>query len=64
MYNNMYYNMFFNIIFQRLFVAASVIIDSFLYKDNYVLPYYNTDLDNNNICKRCLDGDMDSVFFV
>jgi len=62
--------MFLNIIFQRLFVAASVIIDSFLYKDNYVLPYYNTDINNNNNnnntnnCKRCLDGDMDSVFFV
>jgi hypothetical protein len=62
--------MFFNIIFQRLFVAANVIIEVFLYKDNYVLPYYNTDLDNNNNnnnnnnCKRCLDGDMDSVFFV
>ena len=59
--------MFLNIIFQRLFVAANVIIEVFLYKDNYVLPYYNTDLDNNNSnnnCKRCLDGDMDSVFFV
>ena len=60
--------MFFNIIFQRLFVAANVIIEVFLYKDNYVLPYYNTDIDNNNNtnnnCKRCLDGDMDSVFFV
>ena len=58
--------MFLNIIFQRLFVAANVIIEVFLYKDNYVLPYYNTDVDNNNNtnCKRCLDGDMDSVFFV
>ena len=57
--------MFFNIIFQRLFVAANVIIEVFLYKDNYVLPYYNTDINNNTTnCKRCLDGDMDSVFFV
>ena len=59
--------MFFNIIFQRVFVAANMLIDIFVYKDDYVLPYYNTDLDNNNNntkCRRCLDGDMDSVFFV
>ena len=61
--------MFLNIIFQRVFLAANMIIDVFLYKDNYVLPYYNTDINNNNDnnntnCKRCLDGDMDSVFFV
>ncbi len=59
--------MFFNIIFQRVFVAANMIIDAFLYNDNYVLPYYNTDVEINNKinnCKRCLDGDMDSVFFV
>ena len=57
--------MFLNIIFQRVFVAANMLIDIFVYKDNYVLPYYNTDLNNNSTkCKRCLDGDMDSVFFV
>jgi hypothetical protein len=59
--------MFFNIIFQRVFVAANMLIDIFVYKDDYVLPYYNTDINNKNNntnCKRCLDGDMDSVFFV
>jgi hypothetical protein len=58
--------MFSHFIFQRIFFAANMIIDIFVYKENYVLPYYNTDINNknNNSCRRCLDGDMDSVFFV
>jgi hypothetical protein len=50
--------------FQKIVVAAaSMIIKLFVYNSEHVLPFY---LDCNNkyaIGKRCLDGDIDSVFF-
>jgi hypothetical protein len=54
---------------QKIIAAASMIIKIFLYKSDPVLPFYNSDLDynnnnNNNSCARCLDANMDSVFFV
>ena len=60
--------MFSKFIFQRIFVIATSIIEVFIYKSGPVLPFYNTDVEcnnyNNSIGKRCLDADMDSVFFV
>jgi hypothetical protein len=49
---------------QKFIAAATMIIEVFVYKSEPVLPFY---LDCNNkyaIGKRCLDGDMDSAFFV
>ena len=50
--------------FQKIVVAAaSMIIKLFVYNSEPILPFY---LDCNNkyaIGKRCLDGDIDSVFF-
>ena len=64
----MYYIMFSNFLFQRIAVVAASIIKVFIYKSDPVLPFYNTNVDcnnyNNSIGKRCLDADMDSVFFV
>ena len=56
-------------IFQKIVSAATMIIDTFVYKDKdvCVLPFYINVLECNNnytIGKRCLDGDMDSIFFV
>jgi hypothetical protein len=54
--------------FQKIIaVAATMIIDLFGYEREPVLPFYNTRLECDNkyaIGKKCLDGDMDSVFFV
>ena len=53
-----------NSFFQKIVMAAaSMIIELFVDNREYVLPFY---LDCNNkyaIGKRCLDGDIDSVFF-
>jgi len=60
--------MFSNFLFQRIVVIATSIIEVFVYKSDPVLPFYNTDVDcnnyNNSFGLRCLDADMDSVFFV
>jgi len=60
--------MFSNFLFQRIVVIATSIIEVFVYKSGPVLPFYNTEIDynnyNNSIGKKCLDADMDSVFFV
>ena len=61
--------MFSNFLFQRIVVIATSIIEVFVYKSDPVLPFYNTEVDcnniyNNSIGKKCLDADMDSVFFV
>ena len=51
--------------FQKIVVAAtSMIIKLFVYNSEPVLPFY-LDCNNNKyaIGKRCLDGDIDSVFF-
>lgn len=62
--------MFSKFFFQRITVIATSIIEVFIYKSDPVLPFYNTDLEcnnyyyNNSIGKKCLDADMDSVFFV
>jgi hypothetical protein len=60
--------MFSYFLFKRIVLAsAASLIDIFVYKSEPVLPFYNTDLECNNnasIGKRCLDADMDSVFFV
>ena len=57
-----------NFIFKQIAVAATMIIELFVYKSEPILPFYNTDLECNNnnytIGKKCLDADMDSVFFV
>jgi hypothetical protein len=54
--------------FQKIIAAAAtMIIDLFVYEREPVLPFYNTRLECDNkyaIGKKCLDGDMDSVFFV
>lgn len=62
--------MFSKFLFQRIVVIATSIIEVFIYKSDPVLPFYNTDVEcnnnyyNNSIGKKCLDADMDSVFFV
>ena len=62
-----------NFLFQKIIVAVTMILELFVYKTEPVLPFYlecdnnnNNNNNNNNytIGKRCLDGDMDSVFFV
>lgn len=63
-------------LFQKIIVACTTLLQVFIYKTEPVLPYYINDLkcnnlecndncnDNCSIGKRCLDGDMDSVFFI
>jgi hypothetical protein len=56
-----------NYLFQKIIVAATMLIELFVYEREPVLPFYHTRLECDNkyaIGKRCLDGDMDSVFFV
>jgi hypothetical protein len=56
-----------NFVFKQIVIAATMIMELFVYKSEPILPFYNTDLDCNNnytIGKKCLDADMDSVFFV
>jgi hypothetical protein len=50
---------------QKIISAATMIIELFVYKSEPILPFY-LDCNNNNytIGKKCLDADMDSVFFV
>jgi len=56
--------MSYNFLFQKIIVAATMILDLFVYEREPVLPFY-LECDNKYaIGKRCLDGDMDSVFFV
>jgi hypothetical protein len=59
--------MFSNFLFQRILNGVSTILELLVYKSEPVLPYYTSDIEcdyNTTIGKRCLDGDMDSVFFV
>ena len=56
-----------NSLFQKIIVATTMIIELFVYEREPVLPFYHTTLECDNkyaIGKRCLDGDIDSVFFV
>jgi hypothetical protein len=59
--------MFSNYLFQKILIGVSSVIEIFLYKSEPVLPYHIAEIEyntNTTIGKRCLDGDMDSVFFV
>ena len=61
--------MFLKSMFQIVFLITNSIIKIFTYKTDFdfVLPYYNNNnmIECNNYSRvRCLDGDMDSVFFV
>lgn len=59
--------MFSNYLFQKILIGVSSVIEIFLYKSESVLPYHIDEIEyntNTTIGKRCLDGDMDSVFFV
>lgn len=61
--------MFSKFLFQKIVVIATSIMEVFVYKSGPVLPFYNTEVGcnniyNNSIGKKCLDADMDSVFFV
>ena len=63
----MYYNMFSNYLFQKILIGVSAIVEIFVYKNRNLLPFHLSEIDcdyNTTIGKRCLDGDMDSVFFV
>ena len=54
------------LLFQKIFTGVSSVIEVFLYKSAPVLPYYTSDIEcdyNTTVGKRCLDADMDSVFF-
>ena len=54
-------------LFQKIILASTALLQIFIYKTEPVLPYYISDIECNNnssIGKRCLDGDMDSVFFI
>ena len=53
--------MFSYFLLQKIVVTATSLIKIFVCKSEPVLPLYNT---GTSIGKRCLDGDMDSVFFV
>jgi len=58
--------MFSNYLFQKIFIGVSSVIEVFLYKSDPLLPYYTSDIEcnyNTTVGKRCLDADMDSVFF-
>ena len=58
--------MFSNYLFQKILIGVSYVIEVFLYKSEPVLPYYTSDIEcdyNTSVGKRCLDADMDSVFF-
>ncbi len=58
--------MFSNYLFQKILIGVSSVIEVFLYKNEPVLPYYTSDIEcdyNTTVGKRCLDADMDSVFF-
>jgi hypothetical protein len=56
--------MSFNLVFKQIVVAATMIMELFVYKSEPVLPFYLECNDNYTIGKKCLDADMDSVFFV
>lgn len=59
--------MFTKFVIQRIIVATTMIIDLFMYKSEPILPYHIAEIDCNHnytIGKKCLDADMDSVFFV
>ena len=63
----MYYNMFSNYLFQKILIGVSAIVEIFVYKNRHLLPHYINEIEcdyNSSIGKRCLDGNMDSVFFV
>jgi hypothetical protein len=47
-------------------IGVSAIVEIFVYKNRNLLPFHLSEIDcyNTTIGKRCLDGDMDSVFFV
>ena len=49
---------------QKIIAAATMIMEIFVYKSEPVLPFYIECNDNYTIGKKCLDGNMDSVFFV
>jgi hypothetical protein len=52
---------------QKIISAATMIIEIFVYKSEPILPYHIAEIECNNnytIGKKCLDADMDSVFFV
>jgi hypothetical protein len=53
-----------NFFFQKFIMAATIILDFFVYDPEPVLPFYLKCDNKYAIGKRCLDGDMDSVFFV
>ena len=58
-----------NFLFQKIVMVATMIVELFVDKSKCepILPFYNTRLECDNkyvIGKKCLDGDMDSVFFV
>ena len=53
-----------NYLFRKFIAAATMLIELFVYKTEPVLPFYLECDNNNTIGKKCLDGDMDSVFFV
>jgi len=58
--------MFSKFLFQRIVMSFSAIVEVFIYKSDPVLPYYTSDIEcdyNTTVGKRCLDADMDSVFF-
>ena len=56
-----------NFFLKQIVMGITIIMDIFVYKSEPILPFYNTRLECDNkyaIGKKCLDGDMDSVFFV
>ena len=58
--------MFSNYLFQRILIGVSALAEIFVYKNRHLLPYHIDEIEynsNTTIGKRCLDGNMDSVFF-
>jgi hypothetical protein len=53
-----------NFFIKQIVVTAAMIMDIFVYKSEPILPFYLECNNNYTIGKKCLDGDMDSVFFV
>lgn len=57
--------MFSNYLFQKILIGVNGLVEIFLYKNRHLLPYHIAEIEyNTTIGKRCLDGDMESVFFV
>jgi len=59
--------MFSNYVFQRILIGVSFVVEIFVYKNRHLLPHYIDENDcnkNYTIGKRCLDGNINSVFFV